>query len=271
MSDTPAVHAPRLDRDAVVIDHAVWHMTSPGALLQDGRRHRIREASAHTRGPFAMAKTTTRTAPKAVTRATNGKVAHASRLSPEPHLAQRAPEVQRYGTLRQVPIALATDARAESTGLLNEILADTTVLYAMYKKHHWLVAGPTFYQLHLLFDKHAGEQLELVDEIAERVQMLGGIAVGDPRHAAELTTIPRPPDGAEPVPVMIDRLLDAHEIVIEKLRKAIKATEANGDFGTNDLLMGDVLRRHELQVWFLSEHVVDMPLVDAVSSIPLRG
>ena len=157
-----------------------------------------------------MPKTTTRaTSSRALTTSRNGRIARGGRLSPEPRLAQQAPEVQRYGTLRQVPIALAAEARAESATLLNEILADTTILYAMYKKHHWLVAGQTFHQLYLLFDKHAEEQLELVDEIAERVQMLGGIAVGDPRHAAELTTIPRPPDGAEPVPVMIDRLLAA--------------------------------------------------------------
>jgi starvation-inducible DNA-binding protein len=219
-----------------------------------------------------MPKTTTR-APRssALTTSTSATVARNGRLSPEPHLAQQAPEVQRFGTLRQVPIALDAKARSASAAVLNQILADTTILYAMYKKHHWLVAGPTFYQLHLLFDKHAEEQLELVDEIAERVQMLGGIAVGDPRHAAELTTIPRPPDGAEPVPVMIDRLLAAHEIVIEKVRAGITATEESEDWGTNDLLMGDVLRRHELQVWFLSEHVVDMPLVDAASSVATRS
>jgi starvation-inducible DNA-binding protein len=135
------------------------------------------------------------------------------------------------------------------------------VLYSMYKKHHWLVAGPTFYQLHLLFDKHAEEQNELIDQIAERIQSLGGIAVGDPRHAAELTTIPRPPDGAEEVGVMIDRTLEAHEIVIQKVRTAITATEESEDWGSNDMLMGDVLRRHELQVWFLAEHVVDVPLI----------
>lgn len=219
-----------------------------------------------------MPKTTTRaTSSKTLTMSRDGNASRDGRLSPEPHLAQQAPEVQRYGTLRQVPIALPADSRAESATLLNEVLADTTILYAMYKKHHWLVAGPTFYQLHLLFDKHAEEQLELVDEIAERVQMLGGIAVGDPRHAAELTTIPRPPDGAEPVPVMIDRLLAAHETIIEKVRKGITTTEESEDWGTNDLLMGDVLRRHELQVWFLSEHVVDMPLVDAASTVRKRS
>ncbi len=185
-----------------------------------------------------------------------------SASSPDPKLSASGPEIQRFGTLRQLPIGLPDAAKSKSCTLLNEILADSMVLYSMYKKHHWLVAGPTFYQLHLLFDKHAEEQNELIDMLAERVQSLGGIAVGDPRHAAELTSIPRPPDGAEDVAVMIDRTLAAHEIVIGKARKGIKATETSEDWGTNDLLMGDVLRRHELQVWFLSEHVVDVPLID---------
>jgi starvation-inducible DNA-binding protein len=186
-----------------------------------------------------------------------------SRLSPQPRLSQQGPEVQRFGTLRLLPVALPAEARAQSTQLLNRILADTTILHALYKKHHWVVAGPTFYQLHLLFDMHAGEQLELIDLLAERVQTLGGIAVGDPRHAAELTWIPRPPDGAEEVPVMIGRLLAAHEDIITAIRAAIEKTASSGDWGSNDLLISDVLRRHELQVWFLSAHLVDIPLVDA--------
>ena len=183
------------------------------------------------------------------------------KTSPEPRLAPLGEEVQRFGALRLLPIALEADARRESCQLLNVILADSMILYALYKKHHWLVSGPTFYQLHLLFDKHAEEQTEIIDLLAERVQSLGGIAVGDPRHAAELTTIPRPPDGAEEIAVMIDRTLDAHEIIIRKVRAAITATEESKDWGSNDLLMGDVLRRHELQVWFLAEHVVPVPLV----------
>ena len=185
------------------------------------------------------------------------------KVSPQPRLGQNAPELQKYGTLRQLPIALSAEARTESCQLLNEILADTTVLYALYKKAHWNAAGPTFYQLHLLFDKHAEEQTEIIDILAERVQSLGGIAVGDPRHAAELTTIDRPPNGAEDVPAMIHRLLDAHETIIEKVRDGIDSTEENKDLGSNDLLMGDVLRRHEMQVWFLAEHVVEVPLVKA--------
>ena len=190
--------------------------------------------------------------------ATKGDGKH---VSSQPLLHQEGAEVQRYGEMRLLPIALAHDARMESSQLLNQINADTIILYNLYKKHHWMMRGPTFYQLHLLLDKHAGEQLALIDLMAERVQTLGGVAIADPRHVAEVTTIPRPPDGVEDVPAMLSRLLEAHEIVIEKVRDAIRRTGANGDDGTNDLLMSDVLRTNELQVWFIAEHLVDVPLV----------
>ena len=220
---------------------------------------RTRAASGSTTSSSSASRNGTRS----TSSTSNGNGNQRSGRSPQPKLGQRGAELQRFGSLRQLPIALSAEARMESCQLLNAILADSTILYALYKKSHWNAAGPTFYQLHLLFDKHAEEQLELVDELAERVQMLGGISVGDPRHAAELTTIERAPDGAEEIPVVLDRLLDAHEIIIEKVRAAIDKTEESKDWGTNDLLMGDVLRRHEMQVWFLAEHVVDVPLVEA--------
>ena len=181
------------------------------------------------------------------------------RRSSQPRIHQQGEEIQRFGDLRLFPIALSHDARAESCQSLNQIVADTMILYSLYKKHHWLVRGPTFYQLHLLLDKHAGEQLALIDLMGERVQTLGGVAIADPRHVAEVTTVPRPPDGVEEVPAMLSRLLEAHEIVIEKIRDGIRRT---GDDGTNDLLMSDVLRTNELQVWFIAEHLVDVPLVN---------
>jgi len=184
------------------------------------------------------------------------------RPSPDPVLSRPSGELQRFGTVRAIPNGLDERSRRETCAMLNGILADSLILYALYKKHHWLVAGPTFYQLHLLFDKHAEEQNELVDLVAERIQALGGIAVGDPRHAAELTGIDRAPDGAEDVPDMIARTLRAHGSVIARTRDAIEATEESKDWGTNDLLMGDVLRTNELQVWFISAHLVEMPLFE---------
>jgi starvation-inducible DNA-binding protein len=181
----------------------------------------------------------------------------------QPLLVQHGPVIQEYGTLRLLPIALSHEARLFSCQLLNQILADTMILYSLYKKHHWQMRGPTFEQLHLLLDKHANQQLELIDTLAERVQMLGGVAIADPRHVAEVTTIARPPDGVEEVGAMLSRLLSAHEAIITAVRAAVERTAQNGDGGSNDLLMGQVLRTHEQQVWFLAEHLVDTPLLRA--------
>lgn len=184
-----------------------------------------------------------------------------SGLSSQPWLHQHGTEVQRFGTVRQFPLGLTFEARMDSAQRLNHLLADTQILYALYKKHHWLMRGPTFYQVHLLLDKHATEQLPIIDSLAERVQTLGGIAVGDPRHIAEITRIPRPPDGAEDVPGMISRLLDAHETILAHAHEAAERADKEGDDGTSDLIVSGVIRTGELQAWFLAEHLVDTPLV----------
>ena len=184
-------------------------------------------------------------------------------LSSQPWLHQHGKEIQAFGTVRQFPLALSYETRMYSCQRLNQLLADSQVLYALYKKHHWLMRGATFYQLHLLLDKHADEQLALVDKIAERVQTLGGVAVGDPRHVAELTKVPRPPDGCEEVPAMLSRLLEAHELILGDAHDAAAHVAELGDDGSNDLLVSDVIRTGELQAWFLAEHLVDTPLVRA--------
>jgi len=181
----------------------------------------------------------------------------------QPWLHQHGKETQAFGTVRQFPLALAYETRMYSCQRLNQLLADTQILYALYKKHHWLMRGATFSQLHLLLDKHADEQRTLVDTIAERVQTLGGIAVGDPRHVAEITRVPRPPDGCEEVPAMLSRLLEAHELILSDAHDAASRVAALGDDGTNDLLVSDIIRTGELQAWFLAEHLVDTPLVRA--------
>jgi starvation-inducible DNA-binding protein len=181
----------------------------------------------------------------------------------QPHLHQHGREVQRFDQLRAMPLGLAEPVRGEIAAKLNKVLSDTRILHDLYKKSHWLMRGPTFYQLHLLMDKHAGEQDALVDAVAERIQTLGGIAVGDPRHVAELTSVPRPPDGAEEVPAMLSRLLEAHELVLTEVREIAHRADELGDDGSNDLLVSEVLRTNELQAWFVAEHLVDTPLTVA--------
>ena len=180
-----------------------------------------------------------------------------------PIVNQKAPEIQAFGRLARLPNALSQTAALQSVENLNQVLADTMTLRDMYKKHHWQVAGPTFYSLHLLFDKHYEEQNELVDLIAERVQSLGGVSLAMAPDVAETTLIPRPPKGREEVPVQISRLLHAHEIILKEARAMARLAAESGDDGTNDLLVSDLIRTGEKQVWFLAEHLVDAPIVRA--------
>ncbi|HME35454.1 MAG TPA: DNA starvation/stationary phase protection protein [Candidatus Sulfotelmatobacter sp.] len=185
-------------------------------------------------------------------------------INAQPRLHQHAREIQAYGTVSHaLPLELEEPVRLEMTEQLNLLLADTMTLRDLYKKSHWQVAGPTFYPLHLLFDKHYNEQVEVVDEIAERIQVLGGVSLAMAADVAETTRIARPPRGREEVPVQISRLLDAHQIIIGHCRQLARRASELGDDGTNDMVISDVLRANELQVWFLSEHLVDVPLVHA--------
>jgi starvation-inducible DNA-binding protein len=185
-------------------------------------------------------------------------------ITAQPRFHQHAREIQSYGTVSEMlPLELEEPVRLEMTEKLNQLLADTMTLRDLYKKSHWQVAGPTFYQLHLLYDKHYSEQVELVDSIAERIQLLGGVSIAMAADVAETTQIERPPRGREEVPVQLSRLLDAHQVMIREVRALAHRASELGDDGTNDLVVSEVLRTNELQVWFLSEHLVNVPLVEA--------
>jgi len=170
-------------------------------------------------------------------------------------------EIQAYGTLKKLPIGLKDNARSQSVEILNQVLADTMTLRDMYKKHHWQMSGATFYQLHLLLDKHYEEQAALVDMIAERIMALGGISIAMAADVAEMTRIPRPPKGREDVPTQLARLLEAHEIILGQAHEGADMADEAGDDGTNDLLVSNVIRTGEPQVWFLAEHLAETDLV----------
>ncbi len=179
-----------------------------------------------------------------------------------PHWHAQAKEIQKYGTvIADMPHPLGEDVRTDMVNQLNQLLADSIAIRDMYKKHHWQVSGPTFYQLHLLFDKHFDEQVEMVDAIAERIQLLGGISIAMGGDVAEVTKVQRPPRGREEVPVQISRLLEAHKLIIKGCLDISEAADKAGDQGTNDLVVSDILRPNELQSWFIGQHLVEMPLI----------
>jgi starvation-inducible DNA-binding protein len=181
----------------------------------------------------------------------------------QPIVGQRAEEIQLCGALASSPLGLSDQTRGASVTALNQILADSICLRDMYKKHDWQAAGATFHRLHLLFDKHAGEQSEIVDSLAERVETLGGVSIAMPADVAQLSRVAIPPRGREEVPVQISRTLEAHEHILVATRAAARVCAELGDEGTSDLLIGEVVRKNEIQAWFLSEIVVDVPLVRA--------
>lgn len=189
---------------------------------------------------------------------TNAKVADLI----TPNWRQNARSIQQYGTVvKDLPVGLDASVRQEIVAQLNLLLADTITIRDLYKKSHWQVGGPTFYQLHLLYDKHAGEQTEIVDELAERIQLLGGVSIAMAHDVAANTRIERPPIDREEVPIQISRLLEAHNLILKHARKLAERADELGDVGTNDLMASNVVRTNEMQAWFVGEHLVEMPLV----------
>lgn len=184
------------------------------------------------------------------------KTAMQSEAAPVFSTETNSHEIQKYGIRFRVPLGLSDKVCEESISNLNRILADTITLRDMYKKSHWQTSGVTFYQLHLLFDKHYNEQAELVDQIAERIQLLGGISVAMAKDVAAVSEIEVPPAGREEVPAQISRLVKAHEEIFKFVRKAAKKAAEGEDDGTNDLLVSNVIRTNELQTWFIAEHLV---------------
>lgn len=174
-----------------------------------------------------------------------------------------AAETQKYGTvIEDMPHFLDASVRQEMVTHLNQLLADEITLRDMYKKHHWQISGPTFYELHILFDKHFEEQVELVDTIAERIQILGGVSIAMGGDVAKLTKIPAPPIGREDIPTQISRLLAAHKHIMQSCHDIAEAADDVGDDGTNDMVVSEILRENELQSWFIGQHLVDKPLID---------
>ena len=173
----------------------------------------------------------------------------------EPITPSKRGETQTFHMIRRTPLALDESTATASINDLNQLLADVMTLRDLYKKHHWQASGPSFYMIHLLFDKHFEEQSVLVDLLAERIQTLGGVTIAMAPDVAEATLIPRAPKGRENTATQIARLLHAHEVILLETRAMARDSAANGDLGTNDILVSNVLRTNELQVWFLAEHV----------------
>lgn len=163
--------------------------------------------------------------------------------------------LQDFGSLANVRIGLSAEVRAQGVHALNRLLAHTMAIRDAYKKAHWQTSGATFHQLHLLFDKHYGEQVLIMDAIAERVQTLGGVTFALAQDVVDESSIARAPRGRESALAQLSRLLDAHETILLEARPLARAADDLGDDGSNDLIVSQVVRSNELQSWFIGEHL----------------
>jgi starvation-inducible DNA-binding protein len=207
---------------------------------QEGERHREKDG-------FRGATTCEQWA------ALNFRAAHMETNS-HPHL-EGASVTQSFGSLVPVRLALDDEVRYQSVAALNRLLAHTMAIRDLYKKAHWQTSGANFYELHLLFDKHHAEQERVMDMLAERIQTLGGVARALAREVLEETRLARAPSGVETPQRQLQRLADAHEFILTEARPLAREAESSGDPGTQDMIIGEVVRGNELQCWFVMRHL----------------
>jgi starvation-inducible DNA-binding protein len=151
-------------------------------------------------------------------------------------------------------LGLSSKSRDTVVSLLARLLADEHVLYVKTRNFHWNVTGLDFGSLHALFETQYNALAETIDEIAERLRSLGGVAPGSMKEFLKLTRLDEQPGGKLEAEKMIAALLSDHEAVVRALREDIKAADKAGDAGTNDFLVG-ILEAHEKTAWMLRAHL----------------
>jgi len=140
------------------------------------------------------------------------------------------------------------------TSLLSAVLADAVVLYTKTRKFHWNVSGESFMELHLLFEKQYNELEEAIDEIAERINKLGGKTIGTMKEFLEMTRLKEAPGKYPSRKEMIKELLEDHESIVIQLRKDVdECTDKLKDAGTADFLT-NLMEAHETNAWKLRRY-----------------
>lgn len=150
-----------------------------------------------------------------------------------------------------IDIGLAPETRKEICGYLANVLSDTYTLYLKTHYYHWNVTGPLFQPLHNVFEEQYMDMWNAVDELAERMRVLGAVAPGTYAAFNRLTAVPEDEAGHVPkAEDMIRNLVAGHETVAKRIREGLPVTQRNDDEGTMDLLIGR-LRMHEKTAWML--------------------
>ncbi len=151
-------------------------------------------------------------------------------------------------------IGIAEEHSAEICKMLNVLLADEFSLYARTRNAHWNVTGPAFSVLHKFFEDQYTQLAEMLDNVAERARMLGGIAEGTLDAVTTATRLGAPKN--EPGAMkMVLGLLNDHETIIRAVREDLSKVDGEyKDAGTADFLTG-IMEAHEKMAWMLRAHL----------------
>lgn len=138
--------------------------------------------------------------------------------------------------------------------VLNHVLADGSVFYIKLRKFHWNLSGDNFMELHLLFEAQYTAVGEAIDEVAERISTLGGVAIGTTAEFAKMSQLKEKPGKVPTVQEMLRELVADHETIVKSLRKNLDVVEEKyGDAGTSDFLNG-LMQQHEKMAWKLRKY-----------------
>lgn len=159
-------------------------------------------------------------------------------------MATKAQVQQRYGEFHESPVALSQDICKQVCDFLTSDLCAEYVLFHQTKKHHWIVTGPSWHELHLLLDRHAKGQRKIADEIAERITYLGGVPVGGMAKMEELSFIKPEDEGVFDLRTCLQRDLEMNQAIIQRYRQQIERSQQLKDFASAYCLMR-WLQHHE--------------------------
>lgn len=152
--------------------------------------------------------------------------------------------------MEKLNTGLDQNARGAVSDALNGVLADTYVLYQKTHAYHWNVTGPQFHTLHVMFEEQYREMWAALDEIAERVRALGAYAPASARVFASLSSIESADETPPRAEAMVKNLLDGHETLIRRARKALETAGEANDVASEDLLTVRI-QTHEKTAWML--------------------
>jgi DNA-binding ferritin-like protein len=173
---------------------------------------------------------------------------------------------QKFGDVEENPIRLAKDYTRQMIEQLNTDLASHFIILFQLKKHHWLVEGPDWKHIHEALDDYAKSIQEHADELAERVNLLGGILLSNPSRFAELSYVDYEEEDKMDLRVMLQNDLEAQQITIEQFRERIQFTKKNNDFGTEDVLK-DMIEDHEEIAHEIDHYLKNTILEQTIESV----